>query len=128
MLPQYTGISFPYVYSAFYAPVAYWFNKLFDKIPFIRGSNLSAETIRKRFGALGEPGIIGFILGILMGVLGRYNFASTTETGIKLGASMYFIPLSTKILIEGLDGAPSPVQAEVIFYRYSTNQASTWRC
>lgn len=107
VLPQYKGISFPYVYSAFYAPVAYWFNKLFDKIPFIRNSNVSAESIRKRFGVLGEPGMIGFILGIVMAILGRYSFANVIETGIKLGASLYFIPLSTKILIEGLNETTS---------------------
>lgn len=103
VLPQYEGISFPYVYSAFYAPVAYWFNKLFDKIPFIRDSKLSADDIRKKLGVLGEPGIIGFLLGIIMSVLGGYGFADVMYTGIKFGASLYFIPLSTKILIEGLN-------------------------
>lgn len=102
VLPQYEGISFPYVYSAFYAPVAYWFNKLFDKSAYIRNSNVSAETIREKFGILGEPGIIGFFLGITMAILGRYSFADVMMTGIKLGASLYFIPLSVKILIEGL--------------------------
>ena len=41
VLLQYKGLSFPYVYSAYYGPVAYWVNKLFDKIPFIRDSNLT---------------------------------------------------------------------------------------
>ena len=107
VLPQYTGLSFPYVYSAFYAPVAYWFNKLFDKVPFIRNSTLSADTIQKKLGVLGEPGIIGFILGIVMAVLGKYGLSDALFTGIKLGASMYFIPLSTKILIQGLNETTS---------------------
>lgn len=107
VLPQYTGISFPYVYSAFYAPVAYWFNKLFDKIPFIRDSNLSADAIQKKAGILGEPGIIGFILGVVMAILGRYDFANILLTGVKFGASLYFIPLSTKILIQGLNETTS---------------------
>jgi len=107
VLPQYKGLAFPYVYSAFYAPVAFWFNKLFDKIPFIKNSDVSAETIQKKFGVLGEPGIMGFIIGIVMAILGRYDFAGVLETGIKLGASLYFIPLSTKILIQGLSETTS---------------------
>ncbi len=107
LLPQYSGLSFPYVYSAFYAPLAYWFNKLFDKVPFIRDSNLSAATIREKFGVLGEPGVIGFILGTIMGLLGSYSFTDAVNVGIKLGASLYFIPLSTKILIEGLNETTS---------------------
>ena len=103
VLPQFKGISFPYVYSAFYGPVAYWFNKLFDKIPFIRDSNLTAGSIKKKFGVLGEPGLIGFVLGLVMGLMGGYSFADTLMVGIKLGAALYFVPICTKILIEGLN-------------------------
>lgn len=107
VLPQYKGISFPYVYSAFYGPVAYWFNKLFDKIPFIRDSNITADAIKKRFGVLGEPGLIGFGLGIGMALMGGYSFTDALMTGIKLGAALYFVPICTKILIEGLNETTS---------------------
>ena len=107
ILPQYKGLSFPYVYSAFYAPLACLFDKLFNKIPFINNSNISADTIRNKLGVLGEPGIIGFFLGIIMAILGKYNFSDIMFTGIKLGASLYFIPFSTKILIEGLNETTS---------------------
>ena len=102
-LPQYKGLSFPYVYSCYYGPLAYWFNKLFDKIPFIRDSKLDAETIKKKFGALGEPGMIGFMLGIIMGLLGGYSITDALLVGIKIGAALYFVPLSTNILIQGLN-------------------------
>ncbi len=107
VLPQYKGMSFPYVYSAYYGPVAYWFNKLFDKIPFIRNSNLTADTIKDKMGVLGEPGLIGFILGIIMGLLGGFSFTDALYTGIKLGAALYFVPLSTNILIQGLNETTS---------------------
>lgn len=106
-LPQYKGMSFPYVYSAYYGPLAYWFNKLFDKIPFIRNSNLTADTIKNKMGVLGEPGLIGFVLGIIMGLLGGFGFTDALYTGIKLGAALYFVPLSTKILIQGLNETTS---------------------
>ncbi|MCI9477875.1 MAG: hypothetical protein HFI21_02600 [Lachnospiraceae bacterium] len=107
VLPQYQGLSFPYVYSAYYGPLAYWFNKLFDKVPFIRDSNITADAIKDRLGVLGEPGIIGFILGIVMGLLGGYSIPDALNTGIKLGAALYFVPLSTNILIQGLNETTS---------------------
>lgn len=113
VLPQYKGISFPYVYSAFYGPIAYWFNKLFDKIPYVRDSNLTADTIKNKLGVLGEPGLIGFVLGIIMGVLAGYTFTDAISTGIKLGAALYFVPLCTKILIEGLNETTSVLTAWV---------------
>lgn len=106
-LPQYKGLSFPYVYSAYYGPVAYWFNKLFDKIPFIRDSNLTAESIKEKIGVLGEPGLIGFVLGIIMSLLGGYTVTDALQVGIKMGAALYFVPLSTNILIQGLNETTS---------------------
>lgn len=102
-LPQLKGLSFPYVYSCFYGPVAYLFNKIFDKIPFLRDSNLSADTIKQKLGVFGEPGVAGFILGIVMGLLGGYTFTNSLLVGIKIGAALYFVPLSTNILIQGLN-------------------------
>ena len=105
VLPQYKGMSFPYVYSAYYGPLAYWFNKLFDKIPFIRNSNLTADTIKNKMGVLGEPGLIGFVLGIIMGLLGGFGFTDALYTGIKLGAALYFVPLSTRVGKEEIQGS-----------------------
>lgn len=113
VLPQFKGISFPYVYSAFYGPVAYWFNKLFDKIPFIRDSNITAGSIKKKFGVLGEPGLIGFVLGIAMALMGGFSFTDALMVGIKLGAALYFVPICTKILIEGLNETSSVLTAWV---------------
>ena len=70
-------------YSAFYGPVAYVFNKLFDKVPFIKNSNFTAGSIKKKFGILGEPGIIGFVLGLAMSLMGGYKFTDALMVGIK---------------------------------------------
>ena len=102
ILPKFQGLSFPYLYGVFYTPLAYLFNKLFDKVPFIRDSNLSAADIRKKIGVFGEPGVIGLIVGVLMALFAGYNFANIMLTGIKIGASLHFIPMTMSVLIEGL--------------------------
>lgn len=102
VLPKFEGLSFPHVYSVTYTPIAYLFNKLFDLVPAIKNSNWSADNIRKKVGIFGEPGIIGFIVGVVMAAFARYSFADIFLTGIKIGASMHFIPVTMSVLIEGL--------------------------
>ncbi|HPX32390.1 MAG TPA: PTS transporter subunit IIC [Erysipelotrichaceae bacterium] len=101
--PQYKGLSFPYVYNCFYGPIAYVFNKLFDMVPFIRDSKLDANQIKEKMGPIGEPGVMGFFLGIVMGLFAGFSITDSFMVGIKIGAALYFVPLSTKILIEGLN-------------------------
>lgn len=101
-LPKFEGLSFPHVYSVIYTPIAFLFNKLYDLIPGIKKSNLSAKAIREKIGVFGEPGVIGFIVGVLMAIFAKYSFGSVLETGIKIGASLYFIPVTMSVLIQGL--------------------------
>lgn len=42
-----------------------------------------------------------------MGLLAGYDVTEALNTGIKLGAALYFVPLCTKILIEGLNETTS---------------------
>ncbi|MDD2522428.1 MAG: hypothetical protein PHW11_06395 [Anaerolineaceae bacterium] len=102
VLPKFKGLSFPYVYSIFYTPLAYWFNKLFDLVPAIKNSKLSAADVRKKVGIFGEPAMIGFIVGLIMAILAGYDFQNIVLTGIKVGASLHFIPMTMSVLIEGL--------------------------
>lgn len=112
-LPQLKGLSFPYVYSCFYGPIAYWFNKLFDKIPFLRDSKLSADTVKEKLGFFGEPAVAGFLLGIVMGLLGGYSITDSIVVGIKIGAALYFVPLSINVLIQGLNETTAAITSLV---------------
>jgi len=102
VLPKFEGLSFPHVYSVIYTPIAYLFNKIFDLVPAIKNSKLSSEGIREKVGVFGEPGVIGFIIGVIMAALAKNNFANSLMVGIKIGASMHFIPVAMGVLIEGL--------------------------
>lgn len=121
VLPQFEGMSFPYVYSLYYTVPAYFANKVFDKVPFIRDSKLSAEGIQEKFGALGDPAVIGFILGSLMAFFGKYEFTDIIMTGIKLGASLHFIPVTLRVLISGLNETTS-VLTELINKKFTDRE------
>lgn len=105
-LPKGVSISHPVANT--YLIFAYPFNWLFDRIPGLNKVNVTAETIQKRLGILGDPTTIGFLLGVLLGFMG-YGWSNPYDTVIKsvqlgmyLAAVMLLLPRMTSIMMEGL--------------------------
>jgi PTS system galactitol-specific IIC component len=105
-------ISIPHGFSAAYVPIAIPLNKLLDKIPGLNTLDADPETIQKRYGVLGEPIVIGLVIGLLLGCLAWLgdtsvgNFGVQLQKilglGINLGAVMLLMPRMVAILMEGL--------------------------
>jgi len=96
------GISLPTLSSAVFFPIGLLGNWILDKIPGINKLNADPATIQKRFGIFGEPMMIGFILGILLGLLAGYDFKELLGLAINLAAVMYILPRMVRILMDGL--------------------------
>lgn len=105
-LPE--GVSISHPVGNTYLIFAYPFNWLFDHIPGIRNINITAKSIQRRFGMLGDPSVIGFILGAFLGVAGfdwsnpYKTIISSLQLGMYLGAVMILLPKMTSIMMEGL--------------------------
>lgn len=96
------GISLPTLSSAVFFPIGLLGNWILDKIPGINKLHADPETIQKRFGIFGEPMMIGFILGVLLGLLAGYDFNGLVGLAVNLAAVMYILPRMTRILMDGL--------------------------
>jgi PTS system galactitol-specific IIC component len=96
------GITVPHGTSAYMGPIAVPIDYLIDKIPGVRNIKFNTEFIEKRFGALGEPMIIGAILGVLIGCLANYSLQSMLQLGIQMAAVMVLMPKVVKCIMEGL--------------------------
>ncbi|MBE3591338.1 MAG: PTS galactitol transporter subunit IIC [Thermoanaerobacter sp.] len=96
------GISLPHGFSAAYVPIAIPLNKLIDKIPVINKIEADTDTINKRFGVFGEPIVIGLILGVVLGILAKYDVKGILNLGISMAAVMLLLPRMVRILMEGL--------------------------
>lgn len=96
------GISFPTVNSVGWAPVAWLLNKLWDVIPGINKIDARPEKIQKRFGFVGEPLFMGFIIGIIIGALAEESVGNTLIVGMSTAATMVLTPKMMQILMEGL--------------------------
>ena len=103
------GVSVPHILSVQILPIAMGVNWVIERIPGLRDIDLSTDTIQKRFGVLGEPMILGLVIGIILGLIGFWDPSNLPEmttkvlkTGINLAAVMVLLPRMVKILMEGL--------------------------
>ena len=96
------GISLPTLSSAIFFPIGLLGNAIIDRVPLLNKLHADPETIQKRFGVFGEPMMIGLILGLLIGILAKYDLKGILNLGINLGAVMLIMPRMVKLLMEGL--------------------------
>lgn len=124
------GISVPQPFCQSFAPFTWIINWLLDRIPGFSKLDIDAEGLKKKFGVLGEPIVLGVIVGAIIAAVSHYddfcNFngfmatlhdtkpdATTTDgvmkivkdilfLGVTMGAVMELIPRITKLFIDGL--------------------------
>ena len=103
------GISIPQPFCQGFVPFAEGLNWCFDRIPGFSKLDIDAEGLKKKFGVLGEPLLLGVLVGILIGCLSYRSWAEMVDhipailgLGIKMGAVMELIPRITSLFIEGL--------------------------
>ncbi|MBI9046474.1 MAG: PTS galactitol transporter subunit IIC [Anaerolineaceae bacterium] len=106
------GISIPHGFTAAYVPIAIPMNWVLDKIPGLNKLDADPESIRKRFGIIGEPLVMGVVIGVVIGALAYLGDATVGNFGVQfkmilalavnLGAVMLLMPRMVAILMEGL--------------------------
>ena len=77
-------------------------NWLLDKIPGFSKLDIDAEGLKKKFGVLGEPLVLGVIVGALIGAVAQLDIKKILFLGVTMGAVMELIPRITKLFIDGL--------------------------
>ncbi len=75
---------------------------LLDRIPGLKDWDASPEGIRKRFGLLGEPAILGLVLGMIIGLAAGYAVPGILLLGMQVAAMMVILPRMVSIIAEGL--------------------------
>ena len=70
------GISIPHIESTGWALIGIPLNKLIDKIPVLNKIDWTPEKTQKKLGVLGEPCVLGLIIGALLAIIARTD-AST---------------------------------------------------
>ncbi len=106
------GISLPHTETINWAPLMFALERVWRLVPFLRDVEADPTAVRKRLGILGEPLLMGAMLGILLGVLGaiplfrahRYGewFKEIATLSVTMSAVLIVLPKVVAILMEGL--------------------------
>src|SRR5207253_6006234 len=106
------GISLPHTETVNWAPLMYALDRIERKIPLLARLQADPAAVRKRLGILGEPILMGAILGLLIGALGAIPDFRAGHTGkavkdiltlaVSMSAVLVVLPKVVAILMEGL--------------------------
>ncbi|MDR2551644.1 MAG: PTS galactitol transporter subunit IIC [Treponema sp.] len=96
------GISLPHGETVNWAPVTYFLNKIYDNIPGFNRINITTTNLKDKIGFIGEPMVIGLILGAVIGFLAGYDPKGVINLAVQMGAVMVLLPKMVSLLMEGL--------------------------
>ena len=94
--------------SLFAMPVVW----LLDRIPGIKDWDASPDGIKKRFGLIGEPAILGLILGFIIGIAAGYSVQQWLGLGMQVATMMVVLPRMVSIIAEGI----VPITMSIVQY------------
>ena len=112
------GISIPQPFVQSFTPFAMLAGKGLDLVPGFSKLDIDAEGLKKKFGVLGEPLVLGVIVGALIGVLAQLDIKKILFLGVTMGAVMELIPRITRLFIDGLMPISEKTQ-EVVKRKFS---------
>ncbi|MCR2045654.1 PTS transporter subunit IIC [Anaerosalibacter massiliensis] len=83
-------------------PVSYVINKIIDAIPGLNKVDISMDKMAEKLGFLGDPAVIGLIIGVFLGALTKQPWTTCLTIGMGISAVLILIPRMVSIMMEGL--------------------------
>ncbi len=93
-----------------FLPWAALVDRVLDSIPGIRSLKWDPSRGSSRWAKAGDPMIVGFALGLLLGFLAGYRVKETAELAVKIAAVMFVLPRCGGIIGEGTGAISLAVQ------------------
>ena len=97
------GTTLPHIETINWAPINMALEKLvFSRIPALNKLGADPEGLRRKLGIWGEPIMLGFYIGIILGVLAKQGVVQVFTSGVYLAGLMFLQGRMIGILMEGL--------------------------
>ncbi len=76
--------------------------KILDKIPWTSQAKFTPELIQEKYGVIGEPAVLGGIIGLLMGIGAGFEWGQVVMLMISLATALVLLPRMSGIVMEAL--------------------------
>lgn len=96
------GASLPHTQTIVLAPFAFAIDKVLDRTPVINDLYWDPDRVEDRLGVIGEPIVLGFIVGLLLGIIALQGPLAILRTAVMVAALLTLLPRMVGLLIEGL--------------------------
>lgn len=96
------GIAIPHGTSSYMGVFAKPIDDLLDKIPVIKDIRIDGETLDSKLGAIGDPTVMGALLGLIIGLLAGYSLPDALLLAVQMSAVMLLMPMVVKFIMQGL--------------------------
>ncbi|MFZ7134677.1 MAG: PTS galactitol transporter subunit IIC [Eubacteriales bacterium] len=96
------GISLPHTQAMGFALIDYPINWILDKIPGINKVNWTSEKMQEKLGLLGEPMMLGLVIGAALAIAARLDVATILNTAMGVAGVLVLLPRMIALLMEGL--------------------------
>jgi PTS system galactitol-specific IIC component len=96
------GVSIPHMSTVGWFPFCYLVDYVLDRIPGVNKIRIDVGSLQERLGVLGEPMLIGLIIGLVLAIVAGQPVADLLNTAMNLAASMVLMPRMIGLLMEGL--------------------------
>lgn len=107
------GASLPHAQSVLQAPFAFAIDRFLRSLPIIGTLNASPDALEQRIGTLGNPIVLGFLVGLFIGVLAQQSVLETFRTAMYVAGLLALLPRMVELLVEGLDPLVEQASARV---------------
>lgn len=96
------GVAIPHGTSAYMGVFAKPIDDLLELIPGVNKINIDTETLEEKIGVLGDPTVIGALLGLIIGLLAGYTVPDSLMLAVQMAAVMLLMPMVVKFIMQGL--------------------------
>ncbi len=98
----FANIAFYQGFNVWWGMFAHAVSTLLDKIPGASSAKYTPEYVQEKFGAIGEPVVLGGIIGILMGIGAGFEWGQVIMLAIKLATALVLLPMMSGIVMQAL--------------------------
>ncbi|NCB01196.1 MAG: PTS galactitol transporter subunit IIC, partial [Spirochaetia bacterium] len=107
------GITLSPLSSVGLLPYAQFLDAIIERIPFIKKINYNPQKSDKEVSILGEPMVIGALVGLLLGILAKYPIKETLELCVHIAAVMFILPQCGALIGKGMGDVSSTLRKAV---------------